>query len=169
MARDFAPGQLPAGARGCLGQPRTTRGCWQQREQRDKRLGAGGTPSRGGAISDRDGCGASRSPQRGVGGQHLDPAAREVDYITGQANVTAPASCDGSANPGVEGALYLDGTSLVYPSPGPNINMVDTWEASSTYDVRDVFPPWADTTQSISSRFPTCLFCTGLPWRRPTR
>jgi hypothetical protein len=63
----------------------------------------------------------------------------EVDYITGQANVTAPASCPGSGTAGFMGSLYLDGTSIAYPSPSPNLNLFDTYEASSTYDVRDFF------------------------------
>ncbi len=63
----------------------------------------------------------------------------EVDYLTAQMNVTAPPTCVASGADGIAGTLYLDGHPIGFGPTTAEVNFLDGFTASSTYDVRAIF------------------------------
>jgi hypothetical protein len=86
----------------------------------------------------------------------------EVDYITGQANVTAPATCVSSGNSGFAATLYLDGSSIGF-APAADLNMLDGYTGARTFDLRAFFNALGRDNGSSSNALTTGVLVLPAP------
>jgi hypothetical protein len=138
-ARDFARGQLPRGAQGPPG-PQGASGTNGTNGINGSTLAA--RPHTAAPFQTVTGSTTLPVPPNvTLTGNNWTQQPGEVDYITGQANVTAPASCVSSGSLGFVGGLYLDGNSIGSEPGGSDANAAGYYNGPSTLDVRDVFNP----------------------------